>query len=117
MHNEFERMCFDEAGLDVELRAVTTRITVKTGMYLSREWRVFLNPADLTVEHGCFLVDSAYGYAAYRHTHARILVLHALTCSPLSLLKTGTHAHIASGSAIQIDTGLTLALFFSPLPN
>ena len=51
MHEAFERVCLNKAVFNVALTkgAGATRIAVKTGMYLSGEWRMLLYAADLTV--------------------------------------------------------------------
>ena len=63
------------------LRAGATQIAVKTGMYLSGEWRMFLQAADLRV---VFLSIVLLLRSLHVRTHARIL--HALIRTPLSLL-------------------------------
>ena len=73
------------------LRTCATRIAVKTGMYLSEKWRMFLHAADQTV-FSCrqCLSSRSLHFLPYARTHTSRTHSHTTFCCQN---KEETHAH------------------------
>ena len=98
MHDAFECVCLKKAVVNFALtrRAGATHIAVKTGMYLSGEWRMFLFTADLTIVFlSTVLVVTQFTRSTAISTHAYFthsFAHHFLCCQNK---KEEAHAHTA----------------------
>ena len=128
MHDALKRVCLDKTVQlrhgQITLRATATRgrIVVKTGMYLSGEWRMFLHAADLTV---VFLSTVLVLRSLHVQPYARTHTVHPFIRTPLSLLPEQKRGNTRTHRTTLLYDGqdrtnrylVTLMLLSSPLPS